>query len=59
MRRRPVSTAILFLVFAIVFSIIFWPEVSLAAKIAFFVTGVGCGVGICHSVERVSPPDKR
>lgn len=36
--------SILFLVFAIAFSVIFWAEVSLTAKIAFFVLGFGCGV---------------
>jgi len=58
-RRRPILVAILFLVFAIVFSVIFWPEVSLAAKIALFATGVGCGVGICRSVQQRSPRDER
>jgi len=36
--------AIMFLVIATVFSVTIWPEVSSAAKIAFFCTGVGCGV---------------
>ncbi len=47
-RRGPVSTVILFLAFAVMFSLVFWPEVSLAAKIAFFAAGVGCGVGIAR-----------
>jgi len=38
--------AAMFFVFAAVFSVVLWPEVSLAAKIAFFATGVGCGIGI-------------
>ena len=45
-RRGPISTIVLFVVFAAMFSVIFWPEVSLAAKIAFFAAGIGCGVGI-------------
>jgi len=39
-----VPVALLFLVFAAVFSVTIWPEVSSAAKIAFFCTGFGSGV---------------
>ncbi len=45
-RKNFIAIAALFLIFAAVFSVIFWPEVSLAAKIAFFAAGLGCGVGI-------------
>jgi hypothetical protein len=48
----------MFFVFAAMFSVIFWPEVSLAAKIAFFATGIGCGVGIARSVRRGSKGEK-
>jgi len=34
----------MFLVIATAFSVTIWPDVSSAAKIAFFCTGVGCGV---------------
>ena len=48
MRQRTASIplAVMFFVFAAAFSVIFWPEVSMAAKLAFFATGVGCGIGI-------------
>jgi len=48
MRRRnaSISIAAMFFVFAATFSVVFWPEVSMAAKLAFFATGVGCGIGI-------------
>jgi hypothetical protein len=36
--------SILFFVFTIAFSLIFWAEVSIVAKIAFFVLGFGSGV---------------
>lgn len=49
-RRGPsIPIAAMFFVFAAAFSVIFWPEVSMAAKLAFFATGVGCGVGIGRS----------
>ena len=54
-RRSPIAVAAMFFVFAAAFSVIFWPEVSLAAKLAFFATGIGCGVGIAgfaHSGSR-------
>jgi hypothetical protein len=35
--------SIMFFVFAIVFSIIFWPDVSLAAQIGLFALGFGSG----------------
>ncbi len=46
-----VPVAVMFFIFAAVFSVVFWPEVPLAAKIAFFATGIGCGVGIGKSVS--------
>ena len=36
--------SIMFLVFAAVFSVVLWNDVSLAAKIAFFVLGFGSGI---------------
>jgi hypothetical protein len=42
----------MFLVFAAMFSVVFWPEVSLAAKLAFFAVGIGCGASIARSVHR-------
>jgi len=58
-RRGPIAVAAMFFVFAAAFSVIFWPDVSVAAKLAFFATGIGCGVGIARSVHRVSGGDKR
>jgi hypothetical protein len=46
-RRSPsIPIAAMFFVFAAAFSVIFWPDVSMAPKLAFFATGVGCGIGI-------------
>jgi hypothetical protein len=53
-RRGPIFIAIMFIIFAVMFSVIFWPEVSLAAKLAFFATGIGCGGSIARSVHRSS-----
>jgi hypothetical protein len=39
-----IGLSILFFVFAVAFSIIFWADISLAAKIVFFVLGFGSGV---------------
>lgn len=52
LRRRPLSGALLFFIFAIVFSLTIWPDVSLSAKIGFFAAGAGCGVGIGRSAKR-------
>jgi hypothetical protein len=41
----------MFIFFAIMFSMVFWPEVSVAAKIAFFAAGIGCGASIARSVH--------
>jgi len=38
------TTSIMFFVFAAVFSVVFWEDVSLAAKIGLFVLGFGSGV---------------
>ena len=54
-RHSFVTIAAMFLVFAAVFSVVLWPEVSTAAKIAFFATGVGCGVGIGRFVGSRGP----
>jgi hypothetical protein len=45
-RSPSIPIAAMFFVFAAAFSVIFWPDVSMAAKLAFFATGVGCGIGI-------------
>jgi hypothetical protein len=58
-RRRPVAVAAMFFIFAAMFSVIFWSDVSMAAKLAFFATGVGCGAGIARSVHHVSGDDSR
>lgn len=39
-----IGLSILFFVFAAALSFIFWADVSLAAKIGFFVLGFGSGV---------------
>lgn len=52
--RGSVSIAVMFFVFAAMFSVVFWPEVSLAAKLAFFATGFGCGAAIARSVRSAS-----
>jgi len=54
-RRGPVFTVVMFIVFAVMFSVVFWPKVSLAAKLAFFAAGIGCGAGIARSAHRCSP----
>jgi len=53
-RRSPTAVAAMFFVFAAAFSVIFWPDVSMAAKLAFFATGIGCGVGIAGFAHRGS-----
>jgi hypothetical protein len=45
-RRASIPIGVMFVAFAFAFSVIFWPEVSLVAKLTFFSTGIGCGVGI-------------
>jgi hypothetical protein len=54
-RKNFIATAVLFFLFAAVFSVVLWPDVSDAAKIAFFATGVGCGVGIGQFLGRQTP----
>ena len=39
-----ISLSIMFLVFAAAFSVVFWEDVSLAAKIGLFAFGFGSGV---------------
>jgi hypothetical protein len=39
-----IGLSILIFVLAVAFSLVFWPSVSLAAKIAFFILGFGSGV---------------
>ena len=41
--KNLLGVAIMFLVFAVVFSIVFWSDVSTAAKIGMFVLGFGSG----------------
>ena len=50
-RRGSLFTAVMFLAFAFMFSVVFWPDVSLAAKLAFFAAGMGCGASIARSVR--------
>ncbi len=42
-KRNLLGLSIIFFVFAAVFSIIFWEDVALAAKIGLFVLGFGSG----------------
>ena len=42
--RNSLGLAIMFFVLAVAFSIVLWPEASLAAKIAFFALGFGSGI---------------
>jgi hypothetical protein len=51
-RHGPTAVAVLFFAFAVMFSLVFWPEVSLAAKLAFFAAGIGFGASITRSVRR-------
>jgi hypothetical protein len=39
-----IGLSILFFVLAAAFALVFWADVSLVAKIGFFVLGFGCGV---------------
>ena len=41
--KNQLALAIVFFVLAIAFSVIFWPQVSLAAQISMFVLGFGAG----------------
>ncbi len=36
--------SIMFFILAVTFSIVLWPEASLAAKLAFFAVGFGSGI---------------
>lgn len=51
--RRPgsISIAVLFVVIALAFSVVIWPEIPAVAKLAFFGAGVGCGVGAGRSAR--------
>jgi hypothetical protein len=42
--NRWLAVAFMFLTFAIVFAIVIWKGTSLAAILAFFATGFGCGM---------------
>ena len=42
--NRFLGLALMFIVFAIVFGIVIWKDTSLAATLAFFATGFGCGI---------------
>lgn len=56
--RSPIAAAIIFFVFAVMFSLVFWPDVSMAAKLAFFAAGIGCGAGIAGFRHRGSDKGK-
>ena len=45
-RNTLVGLSLMFLILAVAFSLTIWPGVSLAAKIGFFVLGVGSGVAL-------------
>jgi hypothetical protein len=51
-RSAPISGAILFFIMAATFSVVLWPNVAMAAKIAFFASGIGCGASIVRAVHR-------
>ena len=42
--RNQLALAIVFFVFAVALSLIFWSDVSLAAKIGMFALGFGSGI---------------
>ena len=42
--NTPIGLSFLFFVLAVAFSLVFWADVSLVVKIAFFVLGFGSGV---------------
>jgi hypothetical protein len=52
--KNLMGLSIMFLVIAVVFSIVIWGDVSLAAKIGFFVTGFGSGVSAGRSFAKRS-----
>jgi hypothetical protein len=59
MRHRGFAgTAVMFFVFAVMFSVVFWKDVSMAAKIAFFATGVGCGASMVRAMRGGSKVEK-
>ena len=47
-----IAVAIMFLIFAIIFGIVFWGSVSLSAKIAFFACGFGSGISTGRLIGR-------
>jgi hypothetical protein len=51
-RNRLLALAIMFFVFAAGFSVIFWGEVSVAAKIGLFALGFGSGLTFGGWVSR-------
>jgi hypothetical protein len=53
-RRGPATSAVIFVAFFVMFSVIFWPKVSMAAKLGFFAAGVGFGASLAHLVRRKS-----
>jgi hypothetical protein len=42
--KNQLALAIMFFIFAVAFSLIFWSDVSLAARIGLFALGFGSGV---------------
>jgi hypothetical protein len=51
-QNRFLALAIMFFVFADAFSVIFWSEVSLAARIGMYVLGLGSGVTFGNWLSR-------
>ena len=49
-----ISLSIMFLVFAAAFSVVFWEDVSLAAKLGLFALGFGSGVTASQWLARRS-----
>lgn len=43
-RNGQFALALMFFVFAVVFSVLFWAEVSIAVKVGLFAFGFGSGV---------------
>ena len=58
-RTSSISIAAMFFVFAAAFSVVFWPDVSMASKLAFFATGFGCGAAIGRAVGHPSEAGKQ
>jgi len=57
-KRNLLGLSIIFFVFAAAFSVIFWEDVALAAKIGFFVLGFGSGSTFGQWFTRRGGPEK-